>query len=208
MKRIQSFDVHLWKTSNLQEVTKYRPIVLSPFESCRWLKKRKEHQELGQRKNNLSRASVGWLRVLDSPFSLFLFRLTFFRLLGFQDTDKTREADRPARPSERVRFSVTRWGIRVDICVYIYVYNNMKKAAPHVPHYDFSALLLIKMQIYRAREARDREVRRITSGGATTNTGIWLIQRNPILLHYGQWRTHHYRQLGLRMLFLSCIDIC
>jgi len=72
------------------------------------------------------------------------------------------------------------------------VYNDTTKAAPHVSHYDFSALLLIKMQIYRgggaseraseqerererARERereRYREVRRITSGGATTNTGI------------------------------------
>lgn len=85
------------------------------------------------------------------------------------------------------------------------VYNDTVKAAPHVSHYDFSALLLIKMQIYRGGRAKarerereserkrdretgererdektesereregDRKVRRITSGGATTNTGI------------------------------------
>lgn len=36
-----------------------------------------------------------------------------------------------------------------------YVYNDATKAAPHVSHYDFSALLLIKMQIYRGRGARE-----------------------------------------------------
>lgn len=36
------------------------------------------------------------------------------------------------------------------------VYNDTAKAAPHVSHYDFSALLLIKMQIYRGGGASER----------------------------------------------------
>jgi hypothetical protein len=36
------------------------------------------------------------------------------------------------------------------------VYNDTTKAAPHVSHYDFSALLLIKMQIYRGGGASER----------------------------------------------------
>lgn len=43
------------------------------------------------------------------------------------------------------------------------VYNDTAKAAPHVSHYDFSALLLIKMQIYRGGGASERE----RSGGKT-----------------------------------------
>lgn len=43
------------------------------------------------------------------------------------------------------------------------VYNDTVKAAPHVSHYDFSALLLIKMQIYRDGGASERE----RSGGKT-----------------------------------------
>ena len=41
--------------------------------------------------------------------------------------------------------------------------NNDEKAAPHVPHYDFNALLLIKMQIYLARAPQRSE----KSGGKT-----------------------------------------
>lgn len=41
--------------------------------------------------------------------------------------------------------------------VHVRMYNGATKAvaAPHVSHYDFSALLLIKMQIYRGRGARE-----------------------------------------------------
>lgn len=49
------------------------------------------------------------------------------------------------------------------------VYNDTTKAVPHVSHYDFSALLLIKMQIYRDGGASGRasERARERSGGKT-----------------------------------------
>lgn len=63
--------------------------------------------------------------------------------------------------------------VRVNVCVcasgraririHAGVYNDTAKAAPHVSHYDFSALLLIKMQIYRGGGASERE----RSGGKT-----------------------------------------
>lgn len=55
---------------------------------------------------------------------------------------RVEEAESVRRPSEAVR---------------VRTYNDATKAvaAPHVSHYDFSALLLIKMQIYRGRGARE-----------------------------------------------------
>lgn len=62
------------------------------------------------------------------------------------------------RESESVRFDSTCLGVACPSeAVHVRMYNGATKAvaAPHVSHYDFSALLLIKMQIYRGRGARE-----------------------------------------------------
>lgn len=58
----------------------------------------------------------------------------------------------------RNRFDPPLGAARPSEAVHVRVYNDATKAVaapPHVSHYDFSALLLIKMQIYRGRGARE-----------------------------------------------------
>jgi len=62
----------------------------------------------------------------------------------------------------RARFAPM-WCALTDARVHAHgadVYNDTAKAAPHVSHYDFSALLLIKMQIYRGGGASEQEGKR------------------------------------------------